>query len=73
MVYYKLGGEKLKELYRDIVAMLQDYGNRRPLLKKLLLIAMAGTVVLFLVSWLGSAFFPESFSLKALGYGGTWV
>ncbi|KAH0558986.1 hypothetical protein GP486_004399 [Trichoglossum hirsutum] len=49
LIYYKLGGEKLKELLREKSMAWSEYGNRRPIARRILTFA-AMCLTLFLLA-----------------------
>lgn len=58
LVYYKLGADKIKDYAAEATRMWADYGNRSPIVRKLLTIALAIVTVVFLLGGLGNIF-PE--------------
>ena len=58
LVHYKLGGEKLKEIFREKRMAWSEYGNRRPVVRRLLVIgAVCFTFVLIAVQFSGSKYY----------------
>lgn len=58
LVYYKLGADKLKEYAAEGSRQWSDYGNRSPIMRKLLTIGLVITTVIILLGGVGSMF-PE--------------
>lgn len=56
LVYYKLGGEKLKEAIGDGQRAWADYGNRSPIMRKLLTIFLVLLTLFLLLGGLGNLF-----------------
>jgi len=56
LVYYKLGGEKLKEYMADGQRSWADYGNRAPIMRKLITFALVLFVLFLFLGGLGSMF-----------------
>lgn len=47
LIHYKLGGEKLKELLREKSMAWSEYGNRRPIARRILTFAAVCLVFFF--------------------------
>ncbi|KAF2218203.1 triose-phosphate transporter family-domain-containing protein [Elsinoe ampelina] len=70
LVYYKLGADKLKEYASEGSRQWADYGNRSPIMRKLLTIFIIFITVLILLGGLGSAFpqyDPKEYASKLTG------
>lgn len=52
LVYYKLGGEKIKSIFSDMGRSWAEYGARHPALRKIIVF---GTIVIFLLTVVGGA------------------
>lgn len=58
LVYYKLGGEKLKEYVAEGQRSWADYGNRKPVMRKVLTFGIVLVTLFLLLGGLGNMF-PE--------------
>lgn len=70
LVYYKLGAEKLKEVAGDASRQWADYGNRSPIMRKLVSFAIVLIVFFLLLGGVGNLF-PQydasDYAMKKLG------
>ncbi|PNS17497.1 hypothetical protein CAC42_8040 [Sphaceloma murrayae] len=69
LVYYKLGADKLKEYASEGSRQWADYGNRSPIMRKLLTFAVVFVTVIILLGGLGSFFQydPKGYAQKLSG------
>ncbi|PSK56781.1 hypothetical protein B9Z65_6405 [Elsinoe australis] len=70
LVYYKLGADKLKEYASEGSRQWADYGNRSPIMRKLLTFAVIFITAIILLGGLGSAFpgyDPKEYAQKLSG------
>lgn len=58
LIYYRLGADKLKEYFSEGSRQWSDYGNRSPIMKKLLTIILVVITTIVLLGGIGSQF-PE--------------
>lgn len=58
LMYYKLGGDKLKEYASEGQRAWADYGNRKPILRKVMIFAIVLVTLFLLLGGVGSLF-PE--------------
>lgn len=56
LVYYRLGAEKLKEMFTEGNRQWADYGNRSPLVRKVLTIGVVLVTIILLLGGIGSMF-----------------
>jgi hypothetical protein len=60
LVYYKLGGEKLKEYLGQGSMKWQELGHSRPVLRKLMVFTAVIISMFFILGSLGPRYAPES-------------
>ncbi|KAF2158032.1 TPT-domain-containing protein [Myriangium duriaei CBS 260.36] len=56
LLYYKLGSDKLKEYFSEGNRQWADYGNRSPIVRKLLTIGIVIVTIIMLLGGIGSMF-----------------
>jgi len=56
LVYYKLGADKLKEYFSEGSRQWADYGNRAPIMRKLITFGLVLFTLFLLLGGLGSMF-----------------
>jgi arginine exporter protein ArgO len=59
MLYYKLGADAIKDYFKDGGRRWAEFGATRPLLRKLLVIALAITTLFVLLGGLAPTYAPE--------------
>ena len=70
LVYYKLGGDKLKEVASEGSRQWADYGNRAPIMRKLITFALVLVTLFLLLGGLGNVFpqyDPSDYAKSKLG------
>jgi hypothetical protein len=60
LVYYKLGGEKLKEYFGQGSMKWQEFGHTRPVLRKLMIFAAVIIGMFMILGSLGPRYAPDS-------------
>ena len=65
LLYYRLGADKLKEIASEGTRQWADYGNRSPIVRKLLAIGLVIVTAIILIAGI-SSMFPQYVSQ---GYG----
>lgn len=60
LVYYKLGGEKLKEYLGQGSMKWQEFGHTRPVLRKLMIFAAVIISMFMVLGSLGPRYAPDS-------------
>jgi len=56
LIYYKMGAEKLKEYLDEYSRQWADYGNRSPLMRKVLTIVLVAVTFIMLLGGLAGLF-----------------
>ena len=56
LIYYRLGGEKLKEYASEGSRQWAEYGNRAPIMRKLITFGLVLVTLFLLLGGLGSMF-----------------
>lgn len=70
LVYYKLGADKLKEYSSDGARAWADYGNRKPIQRKVITFAVVLVTLFLLLGGLGNLFpqyDPSEYAKTKLG------
>jgi len=70
LLYYKLGGDKMKEVVSDSQRAWAEYGNRSPVMRKVLTFVLVLVTVFMLLGGLGNLFpqyDPSEYAKEKLG------
>lgn len=69
LIFYKLGGEKLKEYLGQGSMKWQEFGYNRPVLRKLMIFAAVIISMFMILGSLGPRYAPDSTDKVVSGFG----